>query len=480
MHTDFNTLRTHLPASQLRVINPATAELLQELSTPEDLLGQVEQFYQQARYAQSGWAARPLADRIRILRTFQDLLMQQWGALARLLMSETGKPVTQAKNEIRTAAQCIDFFVNHVHQIMEPKVVHQAPDPFAFPGLAEQEEVLTHDPLGVIAHISTWSHPYLTGINVLVPALLTGNAVLYKPSESATLTGLAISDLLHDAGVPQDVLIAVVGADETGAALVQQPLDGIFFAGSHATGKKVATAAADRFIKVQLQLSGNNPAYVCEDVEIAKVANSLAEGVFCNSGQRCSIDRIYVHTLIFDQFIDEFLQTVEAFKVGNPAEPDTYLGPVSRQSHLVELEHQVEDALIKGAFVLCGGHRVEEAGWYFEPTVLVDVDHRMAVMRHETLGPVIGIQEVKDDADAIAKMNDTDYGLAAAVYTQSRERAICLFRQINSGTAYWNCCDRISPYLPWTGHKQSGPGSTLSQTGLEEFVQPKAWHLHQA
>ncbi|MGP1387760.1 MAG: aldehyde dehydrogenase family protein [Thainema sp.] len=475
MHTDLNMLHTNLATSPLRVINPATEELLQEIPTADDLA--INQYYQQARSAQPEWAARSLNDRIRILRTFQELLMQEVGFLARLLTSETGKPITQAKNEVRLAAQCIDFFLANVHQLMEPKLLRQAPDPLAFPGLADLEEVLTYDPLGVVANISTWSHPYLAGANVFVPALLTGNAVLYKPSESATLTGLAIADLLYEAGVPKAVFIPVIGADEAGTALVQQPLDGIFFAGSYATGKKVATTAAERLIKVQLQLGGKDPAYVCEDVDLTKVATSLAEGVFCNSGQRCSIERIYVHTLIYDQFVDEFLQTVEAFKFGNPAEPDTYLGPVSRQSHLVALEQQVEDALMKGAFPLCGGYRAEKTGWYFEPTVLVNVDHRMAVMRDETFGPVIGIQEVKDDADAIAKMNDSDYGLTAAVYTQSRERAVQLLRQINSGTVYWNCCDRVSPYLPSTGRKQSGLGATLSHIGLEAFVQPRAWHL---
>lgn len=477
MRTDFNMLHTHVSAPPLRVANPATGELLQTVSATDDLA--IAQYYQQARCAQSEWAACSLSDRSRVLQTFRVLLMQRLDSLAHLLTSETGKPITQAKNEIRTAAQCLDSVLDHVHQFMEPKLVRQAPAPCPFPGLADFEEVLTYDPLGVVAHLSTWSHPYLAAINAVVPALLTGNAVLYKPSESATLAGLAIADLLHEAGVPKDVLIPVIGADETGVALVQQPVDGLFFTGSAATGKQVAAAAAERLIPVQLQLDSNGPAYVCEDVDLTQVATDLAEGVFCNAGQRCAIGRIYVHTLIYDRFVDEFLQTVEAFKLGNPAEPDTYLGPVSRQSHLVELEQQVQDALNKGAFLLCGGSQIGETGWYFEPTVLVDVDHRMAVMRENTLGPVVGIQDVKDDADAIAKMNNTDYGLTAAVYTRSRERAVRLLSQVNSGTAYWNCCDRVSPSLPWTGRKQSGIGSTLSHIGLEAFVRPKAWHLHQ-
>ncbi len=477
MRTNFNLLSTGLSAPPLCVINPATEELLEKVSTANGLA--VDQLYQQAKNAQSEWAARSLSDRIRIFRTFQDLLMQQLGILARLLTSETGKPVAQAKNEIRAAAQDIGVFLDHVHRTMEPKLVHQAPDPLAFPGLATLEEVLTYEPLGVVASISTWRHPYTSGINTLVPALLTGNAVLYKPSESATLTGLAIADLLYEAGVPDDVLIPVIGADETGATLVQQPLDSIFFTGSYATGKKVAAAAAERLIDVQLQLGSSDPAYVCEDVDITRVATNLAEGVFCNNGQSCSIERIYVHTLIYDQFVEEFVQTVEAFKLGNPAEPDTYLGPVSRQSYLVELEQQVEDALIKGAVPLCGGYRIEGTGWYFEPTVLVNVDHRMTVMRHKTAGPVIGIQEVKDDADAIAKMKDTDYSLTAAVYTQSRERAVCLMRQVNSSTVYWNSCDRVNACLPWTGRQPSGQSSAPAHTGLEAFVRPRAWHLCQ-
>jgi acyl-CoA reductase-like NAD-dependent aldehyde dehydrogenase len=230
-----------------------------------------------------------------------------------------------------------------------------------------------------------------------------------------------------------------------------------------------------------LELGGKDPAYVCQDVSVSAVAAALADGAFYNNGQSCcAVERIYVHHHIYDAFIAAFIDTVKGFQLGDPTDAATYLGPVSRKPQLAELQRQVDDAVQKGAELLCGGARVDRPGWYFAPTVLINVNHEMAVMRDETFGPVIGIQKVESDAEAIALMNDTAYGLTAAVYTPDRQRAVEILRQVRSGTAYWNCCDRVSPYLPWTGRGQSGFGSTLSLDGIRSFVQPRSWHLRRS
>ena len=328
--------------------------------------------------------------------------------------------------------------------------------------------------------MSAWNYPYFVGSNVFVPALLTGNAVLYKPSEHATLTGLAIGELLHEAGVPADVFQVVVGAGETGRALIEQRIDGVFFTGSYPTGKKIAEAVAGRLVKVQLELGGKDPAYVCEDADPKVAAESLADGAMYNTGQSCcSVERIYVHEAIAKPFIEAFLATVRGFVAGDPLDANTYIGPLARQAQLAVLEEQVRDALGKGAKLLAGGKRDarQGKGYYFEPTVLVDVTNDMKLMRDESFGPIIGIQTVRSDEDAVRAMNDTDYGLTAGVYTKSRERAERLLARVDAGSVYWNCCDRVSPRLPWTGRRHSGIGSTLSTHGIRTFLQPKAWHL---
>ena len=348
----------------------------------------------------------------------------------------------------------------------------------ALPGTGELEEIITYDPLGVVVNISAWNYPYFVGTNVFIPALLTGNAVLYKPSEISTMTGLAIAHLLHEAGVPPAIFTPVVGIGLAGANLLEQPIDGVFFTGSYETGKKIAIATAPKLIKTQLELGGKDPAYVCNDVDIQIAAASLADGAFYNNGQSCcAVERIYVHTDIYDSFLGAFLQTVQAFKLGDPTQPETYLGPLSRKPQLDVIVQQIADAVSKGAKIRCGGQPVEQAGFYFAPTVLAEVTHEMSVMRAETFGPAIGIQRVQSDDEAIALMNDTDYGLTAAVYCQNRQRAIYVLSQVNSGSAYWNCCDRVSPQLPWTGRKHSGIGSTLGKEGIHAFLRPRGWHL---
>jgi acyl-CoA reductase-like NAD-dependent aldehyde dehydrogenase len=369
----------------------------------------------------------------------------------------------------------IDFFLDHTERAIADEIVHQSDE-----GAGLQERI-RYEPLGVVANISAWNYPYFVGSNVFLPALLTGNTVLYKPSEHATLTGLAIADLFHDAGLPDDVFIPIVGAGDTGAALLAQDIDAVFFTGSYATGRRIAASVASRLIRVQLELGGKDPAYVCDDVDVRAAAAAVADGAFYNAGQSCcAVERIYVHQNIAPAFIDAFVSEVRGFVVGDPTDDATYLGPLARREQLAVLEEQVADATHLGARLELGGARREGRGYYFQPTVLTGVDHRMRVMREESFGPIIGIQVVADDADAIAQMNDTEYGLTAAVYTPDRTRAERILEQVNAGSAYWNCCDRVSPRLPWSGRKHSGIGSTLSVAGIRAFVQPKAWHLRGA
>jgi len=244
----------------------------------------------------------------------------------------------------------------------------------------------------------------------------------------------------------------------------------------------VAASVASRLVKLQLELGGKDPAYVCDDIDVAAAAASLADGAFYNNGQSCcAVERVYVHEAIYEPFVKAFVATVEGFVVGEPLDEQTYIGPLTRRAaQLAVLEEQVADAVAHGARVLTGGARLPRPGWYFAPTVLVDVAQSMKVMQDETFGPLIGIARVRSDDEAVGLMNDTPYGLTAAVYTRDRARAERLLARVDAGTAYWNCCDRVSPRLPWTGRRASGLGVTLSHHGIEAFLRPKAWHLRRA
>jgi acyl-CoA reductase-like NAD-dependent aldehyde dehydrogenase len=454
----------------LKVINPATEELLAELE--EDDADTLARRSAATRAAQRTWARTPLAERLAAVRRFGEMLQSRRDSLAKQLTAEVGKPIRQSRNELTAMQDRIAFFLEHTAGAIEEEVVLRSPGP---PPL---EERIRYEPLGIVASISAWNYPYFVGSNVFLPALLTGNAVLYKPSEHATLSGLAIAELLHEAGVPREIFLPVVGAGGTGRTLLEQDVDAVCFTGSYATGRRVAEAAAPRLLRVQLELGGKDPAYVCDDVDVAAAAAALAEGAFYNAGQSCcAVERIYVHRGIAGAFVEAFVDVVRALVVGDPLDERTDVGPLARRAQLDVLEAQVADAVAHGARLELGGGRRAGRGYYFEATVLTRADHRMTLMREESFGPIIGIQEVGDDAEAVALMNDTEYGLTAAVYTRDRSRAERILAQVNVGSAYWNCCDRVSPRLPWSGRKHSGLGTTLSVAGIRTFVQPKAWHL---
>ncbi len=456
--------------NQLAIHNPANGALITQVSA--DDANSVAAKAATARAAQPGWLAVPLQERKACITRFRAGVVAELEALAGIMTSETGKPIKMSRNELNGLLSRIDFFLKEVDALLQTETV------FDEGGMTEQIE---HTPLGLVANISAWNYPWFVGGNVFIPALLTGNAVLYKASEYATLTGLAMARLLHAAGIPKDVFIAVVGAGDVGAALMAQKIDGLFFTGSHATGAKIAQTLGPRLVKLQLELGGKDPTYVCEDANPKTAAESLADGAMYNTGQSCcSVERIYVHEKIYDAFVAAFLQTVHDFKVGDPTAEDTYIGALTRAQQLDVLDAQVADAKAKGATLLCGGHRLNGPGNWYAPTVFSDVNHSMELMREESFGPIIGIQKVSGDTEAVQLMNDTRYGLTAGVFTPNETRAKALLSQVKAGSVYWNCCDRVSPRLPWSGHGDSGVGLTLSTYGIQTFTRPKAWHLRQA
>lgn len=454
----------------MQIINPATEETIKEVK--EDTLQNLEWKFQLLRSSQPNWHQISLHGRIEVLQKFAVLLEENIESLASVLTSEVGKPLQQSRNEVNGARTRIQWLTGNASRYLSDEVMTRGDG---------MEEKISYEPLGVICNISAWNYPYLVGVNVFVPALLAGNAVMYKPSEYATLTGLEIEKLLKKAGIPDDVFQIAIGARGTGEALLELPFDGYFFTGSYKTGKYIYEKVASKMVPCQCELGGKDPLYVAEDVaDVNAVAAATADGAFYNNGQSCcAVERIYVHEKIYDNYIVAFKKEVSSWKSGLPTEQGVYLGPLTRKDQIAVLEGQVKDAVKKGATLSLGGKTKSRKGYYFEPTILTDVDHKMKVMRDESFGPVIGIMKVKNDEEAIRLMKDTEYGLTASVYSSEQERAEKILRNIDAGTGYWNCCDRVSAAVPWSGRKHSGIGSTLSHHGLRAFVRPKAYHLKQ-
>lgn len=452
----------------MKIINPSTEEIIDDI--PEDNASTLEEKFRQLKEAQPHWQNITLRKRISILETFSNLLQENIETLSITLSSEVGKPLQQSRNEVNGARARIQWLTENAEKYLADEIMSSGNG---------MEEKIVYEPLGVICNISAWNYPFLVGVNVFVPALLGGNAVMYKPSEHATLTGLNIEKMLKLAGVPDHVFQVAIGPGSIGEALLDLPFNGYFFTGSYKTGQSIYEKLASKMVPCQCELGGKDPLYVTDDIsDIKSVAAGTADGAFYNNGQSCcAVERIYVHEKIYDSYVEEFVNEVRSWKKGQPRESGVYIGPLSRKEQLTVLEKQIADAVAKGANVLIGGKRPGGKGYFFEPTVLVNVSHSMDIMKEESFGPVIGIMKVRNDEEAIQLMNDTEYGLTSAVYSSNKERAEHILQQMNSGTGYWNCCDRVSAALPWSGRKHSGFGSTLSHAGIRAFTKPKAYHL---
>ena len=453
---------------KMNIINPATGSII--AAVEQDDQHSLDIKHNSLKEGQKEWSAVSLQQRIEILKAYSKLLASHIEPLAKTLTDEVGKPLQQSKNEINGSISRIEWLTNNAEKYLADETMNTA---------VGMTELIRYEPLGVVCNISAWNYPYLVGTNVFVPALLAGNAVFYKPSEFATLTGLQIEKLLKEAGVPENVFQVAIGGAAAGEILLSLPLDGYFFTGSYKTGKYIYEKVAPKMVPCQCELGGKDPLYVTDDVEdVVAVAAGTADGAFYNNGQSCcAVERIYVHEKVYADYAEAFVKEVQSWKIGNPLEDGVYIGAISRHSQLEFLEQQVADAIAKGATLMTGGKRIEGDGYFFEPTVLTNVDHSMLIMREESFGPIIGIMKVSNDEEALQLMNDTSYGLTASVYSSNRQRAEKLLSATDAGTGYWNCCDRVSAALPWSGRKHSGFGATLSHAGIRAFTQPKAFHL---
>lgn len=453
---------------KMKITNPATEEIIAELK--ETNADDLQYVLRSLREGQKRWAQKLLSERLACIVRFGELIQENAEELAHILTSETGKPLQQSTNEIKGAQNRIEHLKQNAEKWLAPETMVDS---------GSTHEKISYEPLGVITNISAWNFPYNVGYNVFLYALVAGNSVLYKPSEFASLTGKQFEKYLWLAGIPENVFQCVIGDGSLGQQILEADLDGYFFTGSHTTGLHIAKTVAHKLVPVQLELGGKDPLYVMEDVvDVKQAAINAAEGAFYNNGQSCcAVERIYVSDKVYEEFVDAFVEEVKSYTIDDPTDLETFIGPLTRRQQLKVLEDQVVDATKKGAKLLAGGKPIERKGYYFDPTVLSDCSHEMDVMKEESFGPIIGIQKISSDAEAMELMADTEYGLTAAVFSKDEQRALKLLNQLNVGTAYWNCCDRVSPNVPWSGRNNSGLGSTLSSQGIRAFVQPKSYHL---
>lgn len=451
--------------------NPATGERLGEVKIwgAEEVRAAVTK----ARTAQVDWAARPFSERVERLRRVRERLEVETDDLAILLANENGKPRTEALTaELFPIGYLIDYFCARVETMLADERISMP----LFGWIARRSK-LTHRPYGVVGVIAPWNFPFAIPMGECVMALLAGNAVVLKPSEFTPLIGEAIGRLFAQSGLPEGLLTVASGDGSTGAALVGAGCNKIVFTGSVPTGRKIGVACAQTLTPCVLELGGKDPMIVCEDADIENAARGAVWGAFCNSGQVCaSVERVYVAESVAADFLARVVQKTQALRQGNPHDPDTDVGPMNNRMQLEKVEAQVTAALASGAKAMAGGKRnaLLPAGLFYEPTVLVNVDHSMAVMMDETFGPVLPVMVVPDENEAVRLANDSPYGLTASVWTKDFARGETLARRINAGTVMINECvwTHAACETPWGGVKDSGLGRTHGRHGLMEFVQP--------
>jgi acyl-CoA reductase-like NAD-dependent aldehyde dehydrogenase len=464
-------INAEFAVSRIASVNPATGEVLGELDSagPTEVRAAVAR----AHAAQLEWDAWGIHNRVKVMRRFQQILLAHKTDIARRITQEAGKPLVEALlTEVLVVLDATRFLIENAFAILrEEKLTH------GNLAMKTKSGRILREPYGVVGIISPWNYPFSIPATEALAALVAGNAVVLKPSELTPLIALELQALLREAGVPDDIFQALPGDGETGAALVRSEISKLIFTGSVTTGRRIAQVAAERLLPVVLELGGKDPMIVLEDADIDVASSGAVWGAFMNAGQTClSVERCYVHQSLYSVFLEACAEKVRKLRVGNGMDPASEIGPMIHERQVRVVETQIEDAKQRGARVLVGGTRLRELGpTFFAPTVLADVDHNMRVMQEETFGPVLPVTPFREETEAVRRANDSDFGLAASIWTRDRARGERLARQINAGTVMVNdavSCFSISE-APHGGVKASGLGRTHGRWGLEEMVRVK-------
>jgi acyl-CoA reductase-like NAD-dependent aldehyde dehydrogenase len=427
-----------------------------------------------AAAAQKDWAARPLAERIELVRAGVERVGEMNADVVPELAHMMGRPV-------RYGGEFGGFNerASHMADIAPGALANiEISDDDAF------KRYIRRIPHGVVLVVAPWNYPYMTAINTVAPALIAGNAVMLKHATQTLLVGERMARAFHEVGVPEGVFQNMFLDHETTSSLIAAKSFGfVNFTGSVGGGRAMETAAAGTFTGLGLELGGKDPGYVMDDADLDAAVDTLMDGAMFNSGQCCcGIERIYVAESLFDAFVQKAVAIANAFKLGNPLEEATTLGPMANVRFANEVRAQTREAIAAGATALIDPALFpqDDGGAYLMPQILIDVDHSMRVMRDESFGPVVGIMKVRDDAQAIALMNDSEFGLTASLWTADTARAQAIGDQLETGTVFMNRCDYLDPALCWTGCKNTGRGGGLSVIGFHNLTRPKSYHLKKA
>lgn len=424
-----------------------------------------------ARKAQKSWARRPLEERVQLVLRGVARLNEMAAEVVPELAHMMGRPVKYG-GEFKGFNERSNYVASIASDALAPLVIEDS---------GNFERRIEREAHGVVFVIAPWNYPYMTAINTVAPALMAGNTVVLKHASQTLLVGERMVRAFVEAGVPDDVFINVFLDHATTSALIAEGLfNFVNFTGSVEGGRAIERAAAGTFTGLGLELGGKDPGYVMEDADLDAAVDTLMDGATFNSGQCCcGIERIYVHESIYDAFVEKSVVWVSGYRLGNPLDPETTLGPMAHKRFAAVVRAQIADAISKGAKALVDPalFPADDGGTYLAPQILVNVDHSMEFMREETFGPAVGIMKVKSDDEAVALMNDSKYGLTASLWTQDAARAAGIGREIETGTVFMNRADYLDPALCWTGVKETGRGGSLSFIGFQNLTRPKSYHL---
>ncbi len=449
----------------LTVVNPFDQGVVATLAYDEGsgLEGKVAA----AAAAFGRWRRVPLPERIARVQAGLERFRAAAASIARDVTRQMGKPIAQSRNEVKTVFDRAEHMVAIAPEALAPEVLP------AKPGFHRR---IVHEPRGVVLNLAAWNYPLIIPVNVVVPALLAGNTVLLKHSAQTPLCARAFEEAFGGDGL----VTALVLTHEATARLIGDPrIAHVAFTGSVAGGREVYRRTAERFIDAGLELGGKDPAYVAADAALPFAVENVVDGACYNAGQSCcAVERVYVHRSVHDEFVERARALLAAYRMGDPGEDGTTLGPLARRAALNTLEGQVRDAVARGARLLLGGTRASDTkGNFFPPTLLTGVPNDAEIMQEESFGPTLPVLAVDGDDDALARMQETRYGLTASVWTVDRERAERFARELDAGTVFQNRCDYLDPALPWTGFRDSGKGVTLSRYGFLELTRRKGLHF---
>lgn len=457
--------------SKIQCISPVDGSVYAERAVAD--AEQVAALFARSKTAQHSWALLSVAERCKFCSAAVDAMVAIKGRIAEELAWQMGRPISQGAGEVGGLEERARHMISIAESALQPI------DPGKKPGFVRK---ISHEPLGVIMTIAPWNFPFMTALNSVIPALLAGNAVVLKHAANTLLVAERIQDAFDQAGLPEGVFQHIVLDHSTTSELIASGnVDMVCFTGSVGGGKAMEQAAAGQFIPLGLELGGKDPAYVRADCNLPYTIENLADGAFFNSGQSCcSIERIYVHESIHDELVEGLAAAGQAYVLGNPLEATTNLGPMIKPSAADFVRKQIADAVAAGAktHVDTAKFPLDQPGSaYMAPQVLSDVTHEMSIMVDESFGPVVGVIKVSSDDEAIALMNDSDFGLTAGIWTEDLVAAERIAPQLEAGTVFMNRCDYLDPALAWTGVKDTGRGCSLSAMGFAALTRPKSFHF---